>query len=181
MQVWHLKLVDLVYADGMCIMAGSPQHLQFLIDALVNYCARLHMEISVAKTKMVVVSNPSAGHLLYRQLFSLAMAFLWGVLTLSNTLVCTFMHQGIYLTLSPLSRQRQLALGVWYSRGILQCGSTVNLEVFVLTRDRETGSLAIYLGLTLTLQGFWQTGKLTIEGQLCNVAGLSSQSPQGSH
>lgn len=172
--------MDLVYADGMCIMAGSPQYLQFLIDALVNYCARLHMEISVAKTKMMVVSNSSAGHLLYQLilLFSLALAFLWGVLTLSNTLVCTFMHQGIYLTLSPLSRQRQLALGVWYSRGILQCGSPVSLEVFVLTRDRETGSLAIYLGLTLTLQGFWQTDN---EGQLCNVAGLSSQSPQGSH
>ncbi len=50
-QIRHLKLTDLVYADDICLLAGSPQHLQALIDALVGYCATLHMEISVAKTK----------------------------------------------------------------------------------------------------------------------------------
>ena len=57
-QVRHLKLTDLVYADDICLLASSPQHLQALIDALVAYCATL--EISVTKTKVMVVSKPSA-------------------------------------------------------------------------------------------------------------------------
>jgi len=59
-QVRHLKRTDLVYADDICLLAGSPQHLQALIDALVNYCATLHMEISVAETKVMVVSKSLA-------------------------------------------------------------------------------------------------------------------------
>ncbi|DBB03024.1 TPA: hypothetical protein ACH3X1_013443, partial [Trebouxia sp. C0004] len=58
-QVRHLELTD-VYADDICLLASSPQHLQGLVDALIKYCARLHMEISVAKTKVMVVSKPSA-------------------------------------------------------------------------------------------------------------------------
>ncbi|DBA92296.1 TPA: hypothetical protein ACH3X2_003720 [Trebouxia sp. C0005] len=37
-------------------MASSPEHLQALIDALSSYCALLHMEISVPKTKVLTVS-----------------------------------------------------------------------------------------------------------------------------
>jgi len=37
------------------LMASSPEHLQALIDALSSYCAILHMEISVPKTKVMVV------------------------------------------------------------------------------------------------------------------------------
>ena len=37
-------------------MASSPEHLQALIDALFSYCAALHMEISVPKTKITVIS-----------------------------------------------------------------------------------------------------------------------------
>ena len=59
-QVWHLKLTDLVYADDICLLASSSQHLQALMGALVNYCAILHMQVSVAKTKVMVVSKPSA-------------------------------------------------------------------------------------------------------------------------
>ena len=40
-QIRHLKLTDLVYADDICLLAGSPQHLQALIDALVGYCATI--------------------------------------------------------------------------------------------------------------------------------------------
>ena len=50
-QIQHLRLTDFVYADDICPLAGSPQYLQALIDALVGYCATLHMEISVAKIK----------------------------------------------------------------------------------------------------------------------------------
>ncbi|DBA98700.1 TPA: hypothetical protein ACH3X1_014477 [Trebouxia sp. C0004] len=56
-QIRHLRLTDLVYADDICLLAGSPQHLQALIDALVGYCATLHMEISVAKSDLMVVSR----------------------------------------------------------------------------------------------------------------------------
>ena len=59
-QVRHLKLTDLVYVDDTCLLAGNPQNLQALIDALVDYCSTLRMEISVAKTKVMVVSKPSA-------------------------------------------------------------------------------------------------------------------------
>ena len=59
-QIRQLRLTDLVYADDICLLAGSPQHLQALIDALVGYCATLHMEISVAKTKVMVVSRSLA-------------------------------------------------------------------------------------------------------------------------
>ena len=34
------------------------------LDALVGYCVKLHMEISVAKTKVMVVSNHCLGDLL---------------------------------------------------------------------------------------------------------------------
>lgn len=45
-------------------LGWQPQHLQALIDALVIYCATLHMEISVAKTKVMVVPDLRLGHLL---------------------------------------------------------------------------------------------------------------------
>ncbi|DBA91826.1 TPA: hypothetical protein ACH3X1_015963 [Trebouxia sp. C0004] len=55
-QIRHLRLRELVYADDICLMASSPEHLQALIDALSSYCAILHMEISILKTKVMVVS-----------------------------------------------------------------------------------------------------------------------------
>jgi len=45
-----------VYADDICLMAGTPQQLQALLDALASYCSILHMEISVAKTKVMIVA-----------------------------------------------------------------------------------------------------------------------------
>ena len=55
-QIQHMRLKELVYADDTCLMASSPEQLQALIDALSSYCANLHMEISMPKTKIVVVS-----------------------------------------------------------------------------------------------------------------------------
>ena len=37
-------------------MASSPEQLQALIDMLSSCCAMLHMEISVPKTKVTIVS-----------------------------------------------------------------------------------------------------------------------------
>ena len=56
----RLRLRELVYADDICLMASSPEHLQALIDALSSYCAVLHMEISVLKTKVMIVSHVPA-------------------------------------------------------------------------------------------------------------------------
>ena len=50
-QIQHMRLRELVYADDICLVASSPEQLQALIDALSSYCAMLHMEISVPKQK----------------------------------------------------------------------------------------------------------------------------------
>ena len=56
-QIQHMRLRELVYANDICLVASSPEQLQALIDALSSYCAMLHMEISVPKTKVMVVSR----------------------------------------------------------------------------------------------------------------------------
>ena len=57
-QLRHLRLTDLVYADDTCLMASSLEHLQAHIDALAVCCATIAMEINVAKRKVMVVCNP---------------------------------------------------------------------------------------------------------------------------
>ena len=133
-QIWHLRLTDLVYADDICLLAGSPQHLQALIDALVGYCATLHMEISVAKTKVMVTSRSLA------RLPSLEAA----VFTCTGLLVeqvDTFKYVGIHFhssrgvshLITPLKAK---AAGSWavvqQRHSQLQCGNTVNLKLFLL-------------------------------------------------
>ena len=54
LQMW---LRELVYPDDICLLASSPEQLQALIDALAADCATLQMEISVPKTKVMVVSK----------------------------------------------------------------------------------------------------------------------------
>ncbi len=55
-QIQHMRLRELVYADDICLMASSLEQLQALIDALSSYCANLHMENSIPKTKFIAVS-----------------------------------------------------------------------------------------------------------------------------
>ena len=55
-QILQMRLRELVYADDICLLASSPGQLQALIDALAAYCTTLQMEISVPKTKVMVVS-----------------------------------------------------------------------------------------------------------------------------
>ena len=56
----QLQLTDLVHSNEIWPLASSPHHLQPFIDALGGYSATVHMEISVAKMKVMimVVSNP---------------------------------------------------------------------------------------------------------------------------
>lgn len=65
-QMQHMRLKELVYADDMCLMASSPEQLQALIDALAAYCATLHTElISVPKTKAMVISDAPMAPVLF--------------------------------------------------------------------------------------------------------------------
>ena len=133
-QVRHLKLTDLVYVDETCLLAGNPQNLQALIDALVDYCSTLRMEISVAKTKVMVVSKPSARSLAPTTAVSPAMVFQWGALTHLYTWVCTIMHQAVCcIVITPLKANAAGSWAVVQQRHCqLQCGYTVNLELLLL-------------------------------------------------
>ena len=51
------RVPDLGYADDFVLLAESPQALQALIDATVQFCAATGMLISVDKTKVLVFSQ----------------------------------------------------------------------------------------------------------------------------
>ena len=133
-QIRHLRLTDLVYADEICLLAGSPQHLQALIDALVGYCAMLHMEISAAKTKVMVVSRS-----LTRSHGPEAVVFTCNGLVVEQ--VDTFKYLGLHFhssggishLITPLKAK---AAGSWavvqQRHSQLQCGNTINLKLFLL-------------------------------------------------
>ncbi|DBA96670.1 TPA: hypothetical protein ACH3X1_016740 [Trebouxia sp. C0004] len=133
-QIRHLRLTDLVYADDICLLAGGPQHLQALIDALVGYCATLHMEISVAKTKVMVVSKS-----LTRSPSPEAVVFTCSGLLVEQ--VDTFTYLGLHFHTSGgishlITPLKAKAAGSWavvqQRHSQLQCGSTVNLKLFLL-------------------------------------------------
>jgi len=133
-QVQHLKLTDLVYADDICLLASSPQHLQALIDALVSYCATLHIKISVAKTKGMVVSKSLA-----RSPTPAAIVFTCNGLPVER--VDTFKYLGLHFHASGdishlITPFKAKAAGSWavvqQRHSQLQCGNTVNLKLFLL-------------------------------------------------
>ena len=123
-----------MYAEDICLLAGSPQHLQALIDALVAYCATLHMEISVAKTKVMVMSRS-----LTRSPVLEAAVFTCNGLLVEQ--VDTFKYLGLHFhssggishLITPLKAK---AAGSWavvqQRHSQLQCGNTVNLKLFLL-------------------------------------------------
>ena len=49
-----VQVADLAYADGVTLMASSPQGLQRLIDLVCEFCALMGMVVSVAKTKVLI-------------------------------------------------------------------------------------------------------------------------------
>lgn len=133
-QIRHLKLTDLVYADDICLMASSPEHLQALIDALVVYCAALHMEINVSKTKVMVVAKPAA-----RAAPRMAAVFTCGGLPVQQ--VDTFKYLGLHFhesgsishLITPLKAKAARSWAVVQQRhSQLQCGKTVNLTLSLL-------------------------------------------------
>ncbi len=128
-QILQLRLRELVYADDICLLASSPGQLQALIDALAACCAALHMEISVPKTKVMVVSAAP---------------------TLSRTFTCngnpveqvvTFKYLGLHFhesgsvahLITPIkSRAGSSWAAVQRRHSLLQCGTTVKLHLRLL-------------------------------------------------
>ena len=45
------------YADNVFLLASSLSPLQQLVTAMNNYCEDLHMQVSVAKTKVMVLGG----------------------------------------------------------------------------------------------------------------------------
>ncbi len=128
-QIQHMRLRELVYADDICLMASSPEQLQALIDALSSYCAILHMEISVPKTKVMVVSPVPAP----------AVVFSCNDNTFEQ--ITTFKYLGLHFhqsgavahLVSPINSK---AGGSWAAvqrrHSLLQCGRTINLHLHLL-------------------------------------------------
>ncbi len=116
-------LCELVYANDICLMASSTEHLQALLNALASCRALRHMEISVPKTKVMV-------------------APLWcKLLTPSHAMAVTFNKWAFYVTWNYkcilwqccsfhcTCQGCQLLRGVVQQRHAeLQCGDTVNLS-----------------------------------------------------
>ena len=128
-QIQHMRLRELVYADDICLMASSPEHLQALIDALYSYCAILHMMISVPKTKIMVVSPVPAP----------AVAFSCNDNPIEQ--VNTFKYLGLHSCQSGavthlISPIKSKAGGSWATvqgrHSLLQCGRTINLHLHLL-------------------------------------------------
>ena len=124
-----LRLTDLVYADDICLMASSPAHLQALIDALAAFCATLHMEVSVLKTKVMVVSaSPTS-----------STNFTCNCQSVDE--VQSFKYLGLHFHASgsishlirPLKAKAERAWAIVQQRhSQLQCGDTVNFKLQLL-------------------------------------------------
>ena len=138
-----MRLRELVYADDICLLASSPEQLQALIDALAAYCATLQMEMSVPKTKVMVVSAvpaPALG-------FTCDDNPVEQVATL-NPWDFIFINQAPLRTLSNQSK-----------RGLAVLGRLVIYDYYLRTFCRLSPSTPCRLLLTelglLPLQVFW--------------------------
>jgi hypothetical protein len=125
-------------------LGGTPQHLQALIDALVAYCATLHMEISVTKTKVMVVSKPSA-----RSPAPPTPIFTCNGLPVGR--VDTFKYLGLHFHASGdishiITPLKAKAAGSWavvqQRHSQLQCGNAVNLEAQTLPVTKHPGTVS---------------------------------------
>ena len=129
MQIQRLRLRELVCADDICLMASAPEHLQALIDASSSYCAVLHMEISVLKRKVMIVSPVPAP----------AVAFSCNDNPIEQ--VTSFKYLGLHFhqtgavahVVTPIKSK---AGGSWAAvqrrHSLLQCGKTINLHLHLL-------------------------------------------------
>ena len=56
-KIQHTRLTDMEYANDVFLLAYGPSHLQALITALADYCQKLHMQVSIAKTKVMIIGD----------------------------------------------------------------------------------------------------------------------------
>ncbi len=128
-QIRFMRLRELVYADDICLMASSPEHLQALSDALSSYRDVLHMEMSVPKTKIMVVSPVPTP----------AVAFSCNDNPIEQ--VTAFKYSGLHFHQSGavahlINPIKSKAGGSWAAvqrrHSLLQCGNTVNLHLHLL-------------------------------------------------
>ena len=124
-----MRLRELVYADDICLLASSPEQLQALIDALAAYCATLQMEISVPKTKVMIVSAVLAP----------VVPFTCNGNPVEQ--VATFKYLGLHFhqsgSIAPLVTPiKSKAGGSWAAvqrrHSLLQCGNTISLHLHLL-------------------------------------------------
>ena len=128
-QILQMRLRELVYADDICLLASSPEQLQALIDALAAYCATLQMEISVPKTKVMVVTAVPAP----------VVAFTCNGNPVEQ--VATFKYLGLHFHQSGsiahlVTPIKSKAGGSWAAvqrrHSLLQCGNTISLHLRLL-------------------------------------------------
>ena len=110
-------------------MASTPEQLQALIDALAAYCVTLPMEISVPKTKVMIVSAVLAP----------VVPFTCNGNHVEQ--VATFKYLGLHFhqsgSIAPLVTPiKSRAGGSWAAvqrrHSLLQCGNTINLHLHLL-------------------------------------------------
>ena len=128
-QIRSHRLTDLEYADDIGLAASSPLHLQALIHSLADFCHTLRMEISIAKTKVMVVSSTPL----------VADQFTCHGQALEQ--VDSFKYLGLHFhssgNISHLIRPlKAKATGSWAvvqrRHSQLQCGNTVNIKLRLL-------------------------------------------------
>ena len=56
-KIQDTRLTDMEYADDVFLLANRPSHLHALIMALADYCQELHMQVSIAKTKVTIIGD----------------------------------------------------------------------------------------------------------------------------
>ena len=103
--------------------------LQALIDALAAYCATLHMEISVPKTKVMIVSAAPAPP----QTFSCNGSPVEQVTTFKYLGLHFHQSGSIARLVEPIKSRAGGSWAVVQRRhSLLQCGNTVNLHLYLL-------------------------------------------------
>ncbi len=56
-QIQHKRLTNMEYVDDVFLLAHRPSHLLALIKVVADYCQELHMQVSIAKTKVMIIGD----------------------------------------------------------------------------------------------------------------------------
>ena len=115
-KIQYTWLTDMEYADDVFLLAHCPSYLQALITALADYCQELHMQVSIAKTKVMIIGDDT-------QTILHARTSLWSKLKASSTWACPFISLVTLLTSSHQSSTKQQLLGQLCSKSTHSCNA----------------------------------------------------------